>query len=105
MYFNFSIFNFFSKKEKWDKLFSFYKRLSEHKHLEFEVFYSNRELFQIEFKFQPIKEDHAGGRILINILGWEAELRFYDNRHWDYKNNCWEDNTAKEMIKNNFDGF
>jgi hypothetical protein len=91
MYFNFSIFNFFSKKQKWDKLFSFYKRLSKHKHLEFECFYSNWQLFQIEFKFQPIREDHAGGRILINILGWEAELRFYDNRHWDYKNNCWEE--------------
>lgn len=91
MYINFSIYNFFVKKEKWNKLFSFYMQLSEHKHLEFEMFYSNHHLFSFEFQIKPIKQDHAGGKILLNVLGWEAEIRVYDNRHWDYQNNCWEE--------------
>lgn len=38
-----------------------------------------------------IKEDHAGFRIQVIVLGLFAEFQVYDSRHWDYKNNQWED--------------
>lgn len=34
--------------------------------------------------------DHAGLHLMLGLLGYEAELHFYDTRHWDHENNCWE---------------
>ena len=36
------------------------------------------------------RQDHAGFSLEIELFGWGIEYRFYDNRHWDYKNGCWE---------------
>jgi hypothetical protein len=41
------------------------------------------------FKFS-IKEDHAGLNFDFGILGWNVKFLIYDNRHWDYENDCWE---------------
>jgi hypothetical protein len=37
-----------------------------------------------------MRQDHAGSGLEIELLGWSIDYRFYDDRHWDYKNNCWE---------------
>ena len=39
-----------------------------------------------------MRQDHAGSGLEIELLGWSIEYRFYDCRHWDYKNGCWEEN-------------
>lgn len=90
MYLNLSITNFLCKHDIWKKYTSFYKKLSENKNLEIETFYSNEYLFRFEFKFAPRGEDHAGAMFLVNIFGWEIEIRIYDSRHWDYKNESWK---------------
>jgi hypothetical protein len=36
------------------------------------------------------RTDHAGFEIMIEICGFYLIFNVYDNRHWDYKNNCWE---------------
>jgi len=36
------------------------------------------------------RQDHAGSGLDIGLFGWNVEYRFYDCRHWDYENNCWE---------------
>ena len=36
------------------------------------------------------RQDHAGFSLEIELFGWSIEYRFYDNRHWDYENGCWE---------------
>jgi hypothetical protein len=36
------------------------------------------------------RQDHAGSGLEIELLGWSIEYRFYDNRHWDHQNGCWE---------------
>jgi hypothetical protein len=33
--------------------------------------------------------DHAGARVMLVLLGYGAELHFYDIRHWDYDRNSW----------------
>ena len=105
MYFNFTISNFPKKPNFWYKLKSYHKQLSKNKHLEVETFFSNYSLISIEFDCSLRARDHAGIRFKINIGGLELEINFYDSRHWDHKNNCWEEKTENEMIKNNFDGF
>jgi hypothetical protein len=37
-----------------------------------------------------IRQDHAGSGLEIEFFGWSIDYRFYDDRHWDYKNGCWE---------------
>ena len=33
--------------------------------------------------------DHAGVRLELGSFGYALIFHFYDNRHWDYENNCW----------------
>lgn len=105
MYFNFTIYNFSKKPHFWNKLNWYHKQLSKHKNLEIETFFSNYNLFSFEFDCKITGRDHAGIRLKLNICGLELEINFYDSRHWDYKNNCWEKTITEEMLKNNFDGF
>lgn len=90
MYFKIALINFFAKKDKWEKYISFQKSLSKNKHIEIETFYSNYHFFNFELDAVPYGKDHAGARLMINLFGWELEVHFYDKRHWDYQNWCWE---------------
>lgn len=47
------------------------------------------ELFRIEFQWS-FKQDHAGIRLELGLLGYKIDFTLYDSRHWDYKNNRWE---------------
>jgi hypothetical protein len=91
MYFNFLIRNFCKPRKKFKKYFSFYKQLSKYKNVEFETCYSGYSIFQFELDFCPIAKDHGGLSLTLNFLGFEAGLRIYDSRHWDYKNWSWEE--------------
>ena len=91
MYFNITIQNLFNPKNKYKKYTSFYKPISKNKNIEIETFYSGYNIFQFELDFCPITKDHGGLNITLNFLGFEAGLRIYDSRHWDYKNWCWEE--------------
>ena len=37
-----------------------------------------------------VKGDHAGFKLHVGVLSFELELRIYDIRHWDWKNDRWE---------------
>jgi hypothetical protein len=91
MYFNITLRNFCKPRKEFKKYFSFYKKISKYKNIEFETFYSGDNIFQFELDFSPIAKDHGGLGINLNFLGFEAGLRIYDSRHWDYKNWCWEE--------------
>lgn len=47
-------------------------------------------LISLEFSLR-FKTDHAGITVSFGILGHMIEFMIYDNRHWDYENNCWEE--------------
>lgn len=49
----------------------------------------NENLIRLEFEF-TIKQDHAGANLELGLFGYEVHFTFYDNRHWDYEKNCWE---------------
>ena len=48
-------------------------------------------LFSINFKIDW-KCDNAGIKTQLSLLGITFGFYFYDNRHWDYINNKWEEN-------------
>ena len=46
-------------------------------------------LLRFEFGFTT-RQDHAGVNLELGLLGYEMHFTFYDNRHWDEDNNCWQ---------------
>ena len=99
MFFQLTLFNPFYRKSKYKCLYSFNKKVSTFKHLEFEVIKDNYYLFNVNFEWRRNK-DHAGIQARINLFCYEISLMYYDIRHWDYASNCWND-----MHKQNLDGF
>lgn len=51
-------------------------------------FYTTETLVGFNFLWTT-RRDHAGIDIEISWFGFCIHLNFYDNRHWDDKNNCW----------------
>ena len=94
MYINISIRNPFKDNRKYKSHFFFFKKLSTHKNIEIECTTDNWTIFGIEFKI-GYKEDHAGISLEFSLLGTQIHFKFYDCRHWDYKNDCWEEKDAK----------
>lgn len=59
-----------------------------HKCWEIEVI-KNDNLLRLEFELNT-KQDHAGVNLELGFMGYETHFTFYDDRHWDNQNNCWE---------------
>lgn len=51
-------------------------------------FMKNSELFRIEFSW-TVQEDHAGVGLELGLFGYQFNMKFYDNRHWDYNTESW----------------
>lgn len=49
----------------------------------------NDNWLRFEFEF-TIRQDHSGANLELGLFGYEIHFTIYDNRHWDYENNCWE---------------
>jgi len=65
-----------------------YSTLFKNKFIEIEVYKeSGIVVFGLDLTTQ---QDHAGLDIEVGLLGYCVRFNFYDNRHWDYENKCWE---------------
>jgi len=82
----FEIFNPFSSR--FSNLLSTHGQISKNKAWEANVYRTNSIIrFHVSLTFRG---DHAGLQVQGGIGGFEGELHFYDTRHWDSKNHCWE---------------
>jgi hypothetical protein len=46
----------------------------------------------IDFSFHLThRQSHAGLRLELGLFGYNADFNFYDNRHWDYETQSWND--------------
>ena len=85
--FNFCLRNPWSNtfKNLWCKSYS---TPFENKFIELEIY---KDFTLISFMFNwTIRQSHAGLDLEIGVLGRCVHFNFYDSRHWDDKNNCWE---------------
>jgi hypothetical protein len=68
--------------------------LSKNKSLEIQLDLFDKDLSTSYFEFMLTwtrKCDHAGPSFLFSIFRTVFfNIQIYDNRHWDYDNNCWE---------------
>jgi hypothetical protein len=60
-----------------------------HKFCELNV-YRNNVILGYRFHFST-QTDHAGLSLSISLFSFGVEFEFYDDRHWDNKNNCYEE--------------
>lgn len=77
-------------KEKWDNVFNrswLLKRLK-HKAAKFELYKENRLLVKVEFSLTS-RTSHAGFRLNLGLLGYEASIQMHDTRHWDMEKSAW----------------
>jgi hypothetical protein len=51
---------------------------------------SNYYLFDFYISTDFRGRDHAGPVVHIDIMGLFFMFQFYDVRHWDFENDCWE---------------
>ena len=59
----------------------------ENKFWEFQLMQDD-ELFRIEFEWSA-RQDHAGVRLELGLLGYKASFSFYDSRHWNIEEGRW----------------
>lgn len=71
----------------------FFETWWKHKHIEIQ-FTKDCELFRIEFEWN-IRQDHAGIRLELGLLGYKASFTFYDSRHWNYDKGRWMFNNER----------
>lgn len=65
-----------------------------YKYIEIEL-YKDSSLLSLVMRWS-IRESHAGLHLSVGILGYCAEINYYDCRHWDYKNKCWTNYSNNE---------
>ena len=51
-------------------------------------FTKDDELFRIEFEWS-IRQDHAGVKLELGLIGYKFRFTFYDSRHWNYEEGRW----------------
>lgn len=90
MYFLFKIKKLGPYKNKFKNLFCKSKQVTKHKFIEFEIFKYSDDLIRIEIEAMFKYKDHGGCSLEFTFFGFGIILKFYDIRHWDYDNNCWE---------------
>jgi|ERR1035437_7331263 hypothetical protein len=61
-----------------------------HKVLELQIYGEPKFFTLLTLVFEIIEKDHAGWSFEMGLLGGMFALSYYDTRHWDHENNCWE---------------
>lgn len=65
-------------------------KLGKNKCLEIQLSRGGNILLGASLNFAPYGRDHAGMMVEVSFLRHFFIINFYDSRHWDYENNCWE---------------
>jgi hypothetical protein len=79
-------------ENRFQNIWNRYWKVSKNKNLEIE-FYKHSSILGFSFTLAPVARDHAGILFNFDLLGYTVDFNWYDSRHWDYKNDCWEKST------------
>lgn len=87
--FNFCLSNPFGNNS-YNTIFLKNGNITKNKFWEIEFHRNQRTLFSIGFTL-TFKQSHSGLSFDFGLFGYWFMLEIYDNRHWNYDNNCWEE--------------
>ena len=74
---------------RWESLYNKSIAVSKNMSAEFEVFRDNT-IISLMFRW-GIRQSHAGVMLDLGLLGYSISLQFYDNRHWNYEEDRFDD--------------
>jgi len=91
IYFNFSLVNPFGKNNSHRQIFTKNGGITKNKF--WEICVTKQKGLIISFGINwTTKQSHAGFDIDFGAFGYSMSLVISDDRHWNYTNNCWEEN-------------
>lgn len=70
-------------------LYEYFLDLTQNKAYEFQASKGNRDLFGVTLDLSWVGSDHAGAELELCLLGYAANFRLYDKRHWNYDEGRW----------------
>lgn len=85
--FNFNVTNPFN--HRWDCIANPSYQFSKNKIIELQVDRTN-DIIGFGFRL-TFRQAHAGIFFSLALLGYDVTIHFYDSRHWDNENNCWQE--------------
>ena len=85
---NFQMGNFFVKQHSFHNLANKTFSVTENKTIELECYRQTQMLFEFDF-FWHSKADHPGLNMTVFLFCHALSFNFYDNRHWNNKENRW----------------
>lgn len=77
--------------DRWDILWSKNGPISKYKAWEFNGYHTNY-IVVVDCKLN-FRSDHAGGKVMLGLLGYTIEFNVYDIRHWNHDLGDWEKST------------
>lgn len=79
------------KDEVFNSILSGGFSLTTNKSFEYQIHFSND--FETGFSITLSQRgyDHAGSELQLSIVGFTFIMKVYDNRHWDYEKNNWNE--------------
>ena len=91
IYFNFSLSNPFCKPTSNRQIFIKNGKITKNKFWEIEFEQYPRTLFSIGFSL-TFRQSHSRFNFDFGLFGYWFMLEIYDNRHWNYNTDNWEEN-------------
>lgn len=88
--FNFAISNPFSNTSS-HIFFVKHGKINKNKSWELESYRFPKILFSFNIDIS-FRQSHSGFGFSFGLFGYCIIFVLYDNRHWNYENNCWEEN-------------
>lgn len=70
-------------------------QLAKYKFAELQIYKGGDELVGFTFRLS-FKQDHAGLMIELSLFRRSISFQYYDSRHWDHENNCYQTYEDKE---------
>lgn len=77
------------QKRYWNSLRCWSKQLTKNKAIEVQVMKESDLLIEVTFSIRT-RIDHGGLTLSLGLIGYSVDFKFYDIRHWNYNDNCWE---------------
>lgn len=85
---SFRIVNPFSK-DLFTDIYNRSGKITKNKSWEIQVWKQAYTFLEVDIDTCVIGQDHAGIGIVLGLFSYVVCAKIYDNRHWDYENNCW----------------
>lgn len=81
----------FRHKDRLKHFVLFEKQIAAHKSFELQFSQFNFDhLIEFDLDLNWRGHDHAGPRLELGLFGYFFTVKIYDNRHWNYDGNRWE---------------